>query len=195
VNIAIAFSAARFAIGRGQQSSRQNEGLSAQMMQSGWGTAGLILMGLGLAAVGCYDVYKGASKKFLKDLRVFGGSGITAVGVAGYVAKSVILAGAGVRVVLPVIIATLQADPSKARGFDAAVKTLGQAPFGRSYSLWPPWASRRSARTALCAGATAAEALRCRAAGQRLIQGGDLHRLDRRVAAVLQVDQRRCDTA
>jgi hypothetical protein len=39
----------------------------------------------------------------------------------------VVLAGAGVLV----IVATIQADPSKATGLDAAVKTLGQAPFGR----------------------------------------------------------------
>ena len=56
-----------------------------------------------------------------------GGSGITAVGVSGYVAKGLVLAGAGILV----IVATLQADPSKAAGFDAAVKTLGQAPFGK----------------------------------------------------------------
>jgi hypothetical protein len=127
VNFAIAFSAARFAMGSGQQSSQQNAGLSAQMMQSGWGKAVLILVGLGLAAVGGYHVYKGASRKFLKDLRVSGGSGITAVGVTGYVAKGLVLAGAGGLV----IVATLQADPSKATGFDAAVKTLGHAPFGR----------------------------------------------------------------
>ncbi len=97
------------------------------MMQSAWGKVALILVGLALAAVGGYHVYKGASKKFLKDLRVSGGTGITAVGVTGYVAKGVVLAGAGVLV----IIATLQADPSKATGFDAAVKTLGHAPFGK----------------------------------------------------------------
>jgi hypothetical protein len=39
VNFAIAFSAARFAMGSGQQSSQQNAGLGAQMMQSGWGKA------------------------------------------------------------------------------------------------------------------------------------------------------------
>jgi hypothetical protein len=127
VNFAIALSAARFAMGSGQQSSQQNAGLSAQMMQSDWGKAVLILLGLGLAAVGGYHVYKGASKKFLKDLRISGGSGITAVGVTGYVAKGLVLAGAGVLV----IVATLQADPSKATGFDAAVKTLGHAPFGK----------------------------------------------------------------
>ena len=81
VNFAIAFSAARFAMGTGQQSSQQNAGLSAQMMQSGWGKAILILVALGLIAVGGYHVYKGASKEFLKDLRVSGGPGITAVGV------------------------------------------------------------------------------------------------------------------
>ncbi|MDT7793808.1 MAG: hypothetical protein QOD59_3244, partial [Mycobacterium sp.] len=127
VNFAIALSAARFAMGSGQQSSQQNAGLSAQMMQSGWGKAVLILVGLGLAAVGGYHVYKGASKRFLKDLRTSGGTGITAVGVTGYIAKGLVLAGAGVLV----IVATLEADPSKATGFDAAVKTLGHAPFGR----------------------------------------------------------------
>jgi hypothetical protein len=127
VNFAIALSAARFAMGSGKDSSQQNAGLSAQMMQSGWGKAVLILVGFGLVAVGGYHVYKGASKKFFKDLRVFGGTGVKAVGVTGYVAKGLVLAGAGVLV----IVATLQADPSKATGFDAAVKTLGHAPFGK----------------------------------------------------------------
>ena len=127
VNFAIALSAARFAMGSGQQGSQRNAGLSAQMMQSGWGKAALILLGLGLIAVGGYHVYKGASKKFFKDLRVWGGTGVTAVGISGYVAKGVVLAGTGVLV----IIATLQADPSKASGLDAAVKTLGHAPFGK----------------------------------------------------------------
>jgi uncharacterized membrane protein YidH (DUF202 family) len=127
VNFAIAFSAARFAMGSGKQSSQQNAGLSAQMMESGWGKAVLLALGVGLIAVGGYHVYKGAAKKFYKDLRVRGGTGIKAVGIGGYVAKGVVLAGTGVLV----IIATLQADPSKATGLDAAVKTLGHAPFGK----------------------------------------------------------------
>ncbi|MCV7300362.1 DUF1206 domain-containing protein [Mycobacterium barrassiae] len=127
VNFAIALSAARFAMGSGQQSSQQNAGLSAQLMQSGWGKSLLVAVGLGLIGVGGYHVYKGVSKKFIKDLRVDGGAGITAVGISGYAAKGLVLAGAG----LLVIVATLQADPSKAAGLDAAVKTLGQAPFGK----------------------------------------------------------------
>ncbi|CAN3128307.1 DUF1206 domain-containing protein [Mycobacterium sp. smrl_JER01] len=127
VNFAIAVSAARYAMGSGQSSSQQNAGLSAQLMQSGWGKAVLIAVGLGVAAVGAYHVYKGVSEKFLDDLRVSGGTAVTAVGVTGYVAKGLVLAGAG----LLVIVATVQADPAKASGLDAAVKTLGQAPFGK----------------------------------------------------------------
>ena len=124
---AIAFSAARFAMGSGQSSGQQNSGMSAQLMQSGWGKTLLIAIGLGIAAVGGYHVYKGASKKFLKDLRTSGGTGVNVVGVSGYVAKGLVLAGAG----LLVVFATLTSDPSKAAGLDASVKTLGQAPFGK----------------------------------------------------------------
>lgn len=127
VNFAIAFSAARYAMGTGQSSSQQNAGLSAQLMQSGWGKALLIAVGIGVIAVGAYHVYKGVSEKFLDDLRVSGGTAVTAVGITGYVAKGLVLGGAG----LLVVIATLQADPSKATGLDAAVKTLGSAPFGK----------------------------------------------------------------
>ena len=126
-NFAIALSAMRFATGSGQSSGQQNSGLSGQLMQSGWGKALLIAIGLGVLGVGGYHVYKGVTKKFFKDLRVSGGTGITAVGVAGFVAKGLVLAGAGILV----IFATLQADPAKASGLDAAVKTLGTAPFGK----------------------------------------------------------------
>ncbi|UXA19807.1 DUF1206 domain-containing protein [Mycobacterium sp. SMC-4] len=127
VNFAIAFSAARFAMGSGQSSGQQNSGMSAQLMQSGWGRALLIGVGVGVLGVGAYHVYKGVSQKFLDELKVSGGTGITAAGVVGYVAKGIVLGGAG----LLVVVATLQADPSKASGIDAAVKTLGEAPFGK----------------------------------------------------------------
>ena len=127
VNFSIALSAARFAMGGGKADSKQNAGMSAQLMQSGWGKALLVVIGVGVIAVGGYHIYKGATKKFLKELQVSGGTGITAAGVTGYVAKGLVLAGAGILV----IVATLQADPSKSSGLDAAVKTLGQAPFGK----------------------------------------------------------------
>jgi hypothetical protein len=126
-NIAIAISALRYAMGSGQSSGQQNAGLSAQLMQSGWGKLLLVAVGLGVLGVGGYHVYKGVTKKFFKDLRVSGGTGVTAVGITGYVAKGLVLGGAGILV----IVATLTADPAKASGLDAAVKTLGEAPFGK----------------------------------------------------------------
>ena len=77
--------------------------------------------------MGGYHIYKGLSKKFAKDLKVSSGQAVTALRVAGYTAKGSVLGGAG----LLLIVATLTADPSKGAGLDAAVKTLGHAPFGR----------------------------------------------------------------
>lgn len=127
VHVALAFSAARFAMGGGQSSGQQNAGMSATMMQSTWGRILLFAVAIGVGAVGAYHVYKGVTKKFFEDLDVRGGAGVTAVGITGYVAKGAVLVGTGILV----IVATLTSDPAKASGVDAAVKTLGGAPFGQ----------------------------------------------------------------
>ncbi|MCW2557115.1 MAG: hypothetical protein JWP55_1079 [Mycobacterium sp.] len=127
VYFVMAYSAARFAMGSGKSNSRKNAGMSAQLMQSGWGKALLVVIGLVVICIGGYHVYKGVSKKFEKDLKVSPGHGITALGVGGYTAKGLVFIGAGVLV----LVATLRSDPSKATGIDGAVKTLGEAPFGK----------------------------------------------------------------
>lgn len=124
---AIAYSAMRFAIGRGKQSAEQNTGLSAQLMQSGWGKALLVGVGLVVMVVGGYHVYKGVKRKFFDDLTISSGRFVTIVGIAGFVAKGLTLAGAGILV----IVATINSDPAKATGLDGAVKTFGAAPFGK----------------------------------------------------------------
>jgi Domain of Unknown Function (DUF1206) len=124
----IAFSAAKFAMGSGKADTQQQTGMTARLMQSGWGKTVLVLTGLAIVAVGGYHVYKGATRRFLNDLRVVGGGALTAAGVVGYVAKGVVFAVAGVLV----IVATLQADPAKSTGLDGAVKALGAAPFGQT---------------------------------------------------------------
>ena len=127
VYFAMAVAAARFAMGSGKSTSRENAGKSAQLMQSGWGRAALIVIGLVVIGIGGYHVYKGVSKKFEKDLKVSPGRWITAIGVGGYTAKGLVFIGAGILV----LVATLRFDPSKATGIDGAVKTLGEAPFGK----------------------------------------------------------------
>ena len=97
-------------------------------MQSGAGKAALIVIGLAVIGVGGYHIYKGASQKFLDDLKVSGGPVLTPIGMTGYIAKGTVLAGAG----LLVIVATLRADPAKAagcrrRGQDARPGAVRQA--------------------------------------------------------------------
>lgn len=127
VYFAFAYSAYQFARGSGRSSSEQNVGLSARLMESAGGKVILVVVGLIAIAIGGYHVYKGASKNFLDDLTTSGGPLVTPLGIVGYVAKGLVIVGAGVLV----IVATLRSDPSKATGIDGAVKTLGEAPFGQ----------------------------------------------------------------
>jgi hypothetical protein len=95
-------------VSSGEASTTRNTTLSAELMQSGWGKFLLVVIGVAIVAVGGYLVYKGATKRFLKDLTVSGGPVLTPVGIAGYIAKGVVLAGAGILVV----VATFTADPA-----------------------------------------------------------------------------------
>jgi Domain of Unknown Function (DUF1206) len=125
--LSMAYYAVKFALGSGEPHTQRNVGVTARLMQTGWGKTMLVVVGLAIIAVGGYHVYKGITKRFMKDLNVAGESAIVGVGVTGYIAKGIVLAGAGILVMA----ATLTADPAKASGVDAAVKTLGGAPFGK----------------------------------------------------------------
>ncbi|MCX5045355.1 DUF1206 domain-containing protein [Aldersonia sp. NBC_00410] len=127
VYIGFAITAVQFARGSGKSSGEQNAGLSARLMESGLGKAVLVVVGLVIVAVGVYHVYKGASKNFMDDLKTNDSKVIEPLGIVGYIAKGIVLAGAGILV----IVAVWTADPSKATGIDGAVKTLGDAPFGK----------------------------------------------------------------
>ncbi|WP_115319955.1 DUF1206 domain-containing protein [Mycolicibacterium aichiense] len=128
VYVGIGLAAVRFAGGGGQSSREQNTGLTARLLQTGWGTGILLIAAVVIICIGGYHVYKGISTKFEEDLTVTGGGPlITPLGIAGYTAKGVALGGAGVLLV----VATVTADPAKGAGLDAAVKSLGQAPFGK----------------------------------------------------------------
>jgi hypothetical protein len=127
VYFGIALTAVRFATGAGKSNGAQNAGLTARLLQSGWGKALLLAAAVVIIAVGGYHLYKGLSKKFEKDLKVSGGTLVTTLGMTGYTAKGLVLGGAGVLLV----IATFTADPAKGAGLDAAVKSLGHAPFGK----------------------------------------------------------------
>jgi hypothetical protein len=132
VYVALAVLAIRFAVGSGQSSSQQQQQTTAGVF--GWpggrfliGAAGLVLVG-----VGVYHVYKGLTKRFLKEIDLAKASPkatrlVTRLGQAGFPGKGVALGLVGALLVY----AAVAFDPSKAKGLDGAMRTLLQAPFGR----------------------------------------------------------------
>lgn len=127
VYLAFAWSAFRFARGAGESSGEQNAGMTADLMTSTAGRIVVLAAAAIIVGVGAYHVYKGASKNFLDDLAGGRSATVEKVGIAGYVAKGLALAGAGVLVGA----AVFTSDPAKATGLDAAIKTLGTQPYGR----------------------------------------------------------------
>lgn len=117
----VMFTAIRFAAGSREPSSDQNSGFSARLMLSTPGKTLLIVGGVVVVVIGGYFAYKGASRRFLDDLTCDVGVVIKTLGVCGYVAEGLVLSIAGALL----IVAAVDADPSKAAGLDAAVDALG----------------------------------------------------------------------
>lgn len=126
VYVAVATTAIQFALGARRSGSEQAAGLSARLMQSDGGRALLVVIGLAIAVIGGYLVYKGASRKFLEDLTVPCGRLITVLGVCGHVAEGAVLFAAGVSVMG----ATYLSDPARAAGLDGAVEAMGRSQLG-----------------------------------------------------------------
>ena len=126
VYFAFAYSTFGFARGAGKSTGEQNSGMSARLMQTRTGTIALIAAGVIIVAVGGYHVYKGASRNFLDDLKGSSSDLVRRLGIVGYIAKGLVIAGAGILV----IVAASRSEPNNATGLDGALKTLGAQPYG-----------------------------------------------------------------
>jgi hypothetical protein len=132
VYLALGILAVRFATGGGTSSSQQQQQTAAGAF--GWpggrwlvGLAGLVLIG-----VGAYHVYKGVTKRFLKEIDLAEAPPkaerlVTRLGQVGYPGKGVALAVVGGLLAY----AAITFDPAKASGLDGAMRTILDAPFGR----------------------------------------------------------------
>jgi Domain of Unknown Function (DUF1206) len=100
--------------------------MSARLMQTDGGTVTLIAAGVIIVAVGGYHIYKGASRNFLDDLKGDSSDLVRRLGMVGYIAKGLVIAGAGVLVV----VAASRSEPNTATGLDGALKALGAQPYG-----------------------------------------------------------------
>ncbi|MCT2264583.1 DUF1206 domain-containing protein [Dietzia cinnamea] len=131
VYVALGLTTARFASGGGGSDSETASDATAGLLGSGAGKVVLVVVGLVLLGVGAYHVYKGATAKFVEDLERTGrgevGRAVVIAGRVGYVAKGVALAILGGLVIAAVV----TADPEKAGGLDAALRTVGEQPFGQ----------------------------------------------------------------
>lgn len=126
VYLAFAYSAFGFARGAGRPANQQNSGISARLMATTGGTVLLIACGVIIVAVGCYHIYKGATRNFVDDLRGKSGDLVRRLGVAGYIGKGLVITLTGALV----IVAACYSEPKKASGLDGALKTLGAQPYG-----------------------------------------------------------------
>jgi hypothetical protein len=127
--LAVGVTAFTFARGSSSDSSGQTQTLSARLLAAPGGVAVLVVVALGIVAIGAYFVVKGVKQRFRDDLAVpsgVAGRGTVALGVTGYVAKGVALAVVGALFA----VAAVTSDPSEATGLDGALKALAALPFG-----------------------------------------------------------------
>lgn len=131
VYLVLGFTTARFAAGGSSSDSQTASGTTAGLLGSGPGRIALVVAGLVVIGVGGYHLYKGATKKFVEDLERTGhgqvGRAVIVSGQAGYIAKGAALMILGGLIVAAVV----TADPEKAGGLDAALRTVGEQPFGQ----------------------------------------------------------------
>jgi hypothetical protein len=111
-------------------SNRQQQ-LTEKLMASDGGRWLVGLAGLVLAAVGIGMVIYGLKKKFERNLKTGEMSPKTRqltrrLGMVGYAARGSVFAIAG----LLIVVAAVKYDPEKARGLDAALRTLRDQPYG-----------------------------------------------------------------
>lgn len=132
--VAIGATALVYALGGRSESSDSSQSFSARLLAVPAGVVLLVVVGLIVVAVGVAFIVRGATRAFTKNLALPGGaarSGIIAFGVAGYIAKGIAVAVAGVLFV----IAALTHDPETAGGLDSALRSLAGLPFG-AVILW-----------------------------------------------------------
>lgn len=133
VVILLGITAIRIAAGSGGggSSNQKQQEFTAELLKLPAGPALVVLAAAGVLGVAIAAAVKGAKKKFLEDLNTTELPGKTKrwigwIGTTGYLAKGVVLA----IVAILLAIAGFTADPNKAGGLDAALKTLSAQPFG-----------------------------------------------------------------
>jgi hypothetical protein len=133
VVVVLGFTAFRIATGSGGGGSgnQSQQEFTAKLLQLPFGRALVVIAAAAVLGVAIAAGIKGYKKKFLEDLNTTELPGKTKrwvswLGTTGYLAKGVVFTV----VAILLAIAGFKADPNKAGGLDAALKTLAAQPFG-----------------------------------------------------------------
>lgn len=129
--LALAFTAVQMLTGAGNGGGNQEQGWTARLLAQPFGRVLVGLVGAIIVGVGLYQLYKGVSAKFREKLRLHEMSGTeqtwaTRAGQAGFAARGIVFGIIGALL----IGAGLRADANEARGFDGALQTLAEQPYG-----------------------------------------------------------------
>ncbi|MEB7503181.1 DUF1206 domain-containing protein [Arthrobacter koreensis] len=127
---AIGVSFGVFALGGSSDSEQSQVTWTGRVLSQPAGQLVVGLAGAVIAGIGVYFIFKGASRRFRKDLGPVPGRTwqrvATVTGIAGFVAKGLSLLILGGLV----IAAAVTADPEKSTGLDGALRALHEAPLG-----------------------------------------------------------------
>lgn len=129
--VAIAVSAIKVVTGSSSSKKDGTTSLSAKLMDLPLGQVIMGVVALGIAAVGAYLIFKGATQRFLKDIEAGGASGRAGsayvwLGMCGYIAKGIAVLG----VAALFAYAAITHEPDKSGGIDQALRTVLDEPFG-----------------------------------------------------------------
>jgi hypothetical protein len=123
----------RFAFGsRNADSADKQQSATADLLGLPGGQLLVGAIGVGVVVTGAVLVYRGVRRKFREHLDTAGMPAqvrhpVELLGTAGYAAKGIVLGVVGVLV----IAAAVTFDADKSRGLDAALRTLGEQPYGK----------------------------------------------------------------
>ncbi|QHK20728.1 DUF1206 domain-containing protein [Pseudarthrobacter psychrotolerans] len=121
-----------FAMGTGSGGDNRQSAsdITVLVLKAPGGVILLVLVGLGMAITGIIYAVRGIKKAFKKHLTMPASptarTAVTVLGVAGYVAKGIVLLLAGALIA----IAALGAHPDQSTGLDGGLRALRDQPFG-----------------------------------------------------------------
>lgn len=129
IYLALAGTAGTIAAGGSASSSGSTRSLTADLLATPGGVFLVVAIGIGLLGVAGYLVFKGATRRFERDLNLPSGTAGKVgriLGTVGYIARGIALAGVGVLF----IIGGVTNDPEKSTGLDGALRSFADLPAG-----------------------------------------------------------------